>query len=136
MADLLWVQDEGRLDALQVALEERGHRILTCGGGPAPFQPCTLLRSGGCAVAEAARLILFGASLDLPMLGHTYAARQILIAYREHELYGRLPMVVMGVGDPGLLPGRGPLVVVDSDPVIVVEAVESLLGATLEVARV
>lgn len=136
MADVLWVQDEGRLDALTVALEERGHRILTCGGGPAPFQPCMLLRSGDCPVAEAADLILFGACLDLPMLGHTYAARQILIAYREHEFYGNLPMVVMGVGDPGPLPGRGPLVVVDSGPVEVVDAIESLHGATVGVAGV
>lgn len=109
MARILLV-DEGRgRPALLEALEDRGHQVIWCGGGPTPYIPCHLLREGRCMIASSANAIVFSCPLygDLP--GRSYGGTQLLRAYRSHFHYGRLPMIVNSFGDPGELEGPGPL---------------------------
>lgn len=133
MATILLIEDQPDLGLYEAQLLERaGHRIVRCNGGPSMSAACPLLKSGRCALVEQAELIVF----SIPMFaikGRTYRGVHLLRAYRAHPDYGRLPMVVVSLGTPPDLPGRGPLIAVDkfSDPHVVITAVASLLqGST------
>jgi len=129
MATILLVEDQPDVGLYEAQiLEAAGHRILRCMGGPTLFAACPLLRTGRCSLVDQADIIVF----SLPMFslhGRSYRGEHLLRAYRSHPDYGRLPMVVISIGTPPDLPGRGPLTRVDkfSDPHVVVRAVDDLL---------
>lgn len=129
MATILLVEDQPDLGLFEAGLlEDQGHRVIRCGGGPTPLSACPLMRYGSCALADSADLILFGCGM-FAMRGRTYGGVHLLRAYRAHPDYGRLPMVVVSLGAPDSLEGSGPIERVDkfSAPGAVVAAVNRLL---------
>jgi len=130
VATILLVEDspdlvlyEGRL------LEQAGHRVIRCGGGPTPFAACPMLRYGSCPLPDSVDLIIFDCGMVGPLIHRTYRGIHLLRAYRAHARYGRLPMLVVAPEVPAGLEGSGPLVSVPkfSEPKVVIEAVERLL---------
>jgi hypothetical protein len=131
MARILLVEDTVDLGAYEaLVLEGMGHRMLRCDGAPSFGGVCSILKTGSCAVADAADLILFGSSLFMPMRGRSYNGGRVLRAYRAHPVYGRLPMLVVTVGAPEDLGGTGPIEILPkfSDPDLVIAAVNRLLA--------
>lgn len=130
MATILLVEDAPDLGLDEAGrLEEAGHRVLRCGGGPSPSGACPMLGAGRCPMADAADLIVFSCNLFAPLRGRGYRGIHLLRSYRAHLDYGRLPMLVVSVGRPQDLEGTGPIEMVEkySRPRAVVEAVERLL---------
>lgn len=130
MATILLVEDAPDLGLHEARLlEAAGHRLLYCCGGPDPLTACPMLRFGACPLPANADLIVFSCGM-VAMRGRTYRGVHLLRAYREHALYGRLPMLVVSMGVPDDLPGSGPIDVVEkwSGPKQIVQAVERLLS--------
>ncbi len=129
MATILLVDgaDVGR--ELARLLAAAGHRVLRCGGGPTPLGACLLLRQGRCPLPDAAQLLVFACTLNLPLPGRSYRGTHLLRAYRAHPDYGRLPLVLVAVAPPQDLQGSGPTEVVGTfaDPAGVLAAVNRLL---------
>lgn len=131
MARILLVEAAPDLGLFEAGvLEDAGHRVLRCAGAPTPLASCLMLRDGACPLPEAADLIVFSVPAAVPLRGHPYTGGQILRAYRAHPAYGRLPMVVVDVVDPGRLPGPGPVRFVPrfTSPRRVVETIERMLA--------
>jgi hypothetical protein len=84
-----------------------GHRVLRCGGGPTPLGACLLLRQGRCPLPDAAELVVFACTLNLPLPGRSYRGIHLLRAYRAHPDYGRLPLVLVAAAPPQNLQGPG-----------------------------
>jgi len=129
MATLLLVEDQPDLGLVEAPrLEERGHRVIRCGGGPGAFGRCTLLGHGDCPLPSSADLIVFSVPLFGRLRGRMYRGIDLLRAYRAHPLYSRLPCLIVSVGDPGPLEGTGPVAVIDkfSAPGAVIDHVERL----------
>jgi hypothetical protein len=132
MANILLVEDRPDLGLFEAKLLEReGHRMIWCGGGPTPFVACPMLKSGSCALADSADMVLFSCALSAPMRGRSYRADHLLNAYRSHPRYGKLPMVVSSIGAPKEMTGTGPYATVDkfSSPRSVVETTRSMLAS-------
>ncbi len=132
MANILLTEDgPGVGHELTGLLAAAGHRVLRCGGGPTPLAACPLLRQGRCPLADAAELLVFACTLDLPLPGRSYRGIHLLRAYRAHPDYGRLPVVLMTVAPPQDLEGPGPMEVMGTfaDPAAVLAAVNRLLPA-------
>jgi hypothetical protein len=130
VATILLVEDAPDLGTFEARLlEESGHTVLRCSGGRTPFEPCSMLRDGACALADSADLIIFSCGLFAPMMHRTYGAINVLRAYRQHAVYGRLPMLIVSVGMPDGLGGTGPIEHVDkfADPARVLRSVARLL---------
>lgn len=132
-ATILLVEDAPDLALDEApALESAGHRVVRCGGSRMPYSACPLLRFGECSIAAPADLIIFSVPLGgVRFRGWAYSGTDLLRAYRAHPRFGRLPMLIVSVGDPGPLEGIGPVEIVDrhSMPGVVARAVERLLGA-------
>jgi len=130
MASILLVED-GPGVGREVAslLAAAGHRVLRCGGGPTPLGACLLLRQGSCPLPDAAGLVVFACTLNLPLPGRSYRGIHLLRAYRAHPDYGRLPLVLVAAAPPQDLKGPGPTEVVGTfaDPAAVLAAVHRLL---------
>lgn len=92
----------------------RGHQVLRCGGGATPTGACPLLRSGRCALADSSDIVVFACVLAMPLVRRQYLGKHLLEAYRTHEQYGRLPMLVVGVTPPGAAGGTGPIDFLDA----------------------
>jgi CheY-like chemotaxis protein len=130
MASILLVEDgPGIGRELTSLLAAAGHRVLRCGGGPTPLAACPLLRQGSCPLPDAADLLVFACTLNLPLPGRTYRGIHLLHAYRAHPDYGRLPLVLVAVAPPQDLEGLEPTEVVGTfaDPAVVLAAVNRLL---------
>jgi CheY-like chemotaxis protein len=130
MANILLVEDQAGIGRqLPGLLAAAGHRVVRRGGGPTPLGACLLLRHGRCPLADAAELLVFACTLDLPVSGRSYRGIHLLRAYRAHPDYGRLPMVLVAVAPPRDLQGSGPTEVVETfgDPNGVLAAVNRLL---------
>jgi CheY-like chemotaxis protein len=130
MAIILLVEDgTGVGREVTSLLEAAGHRVLRCGGGPTPLGACLLLRQGRCPLPDAAQLLVFACTLNLPLPGRSYRGIHLLRAYRVHPDYGRLPLVLVAVAPPQDLQGPGPIEVVGTfaDPAGVLAAVNRLL---------
>lgn len=139
MATILLVEDVPDLSFREASLlEEAGHRVIRCGGGPgpSPYSACPLIRTGSCSLADSADLILFSSGL-FAMRGRNYSGMRILEAYRAHPRYGRLPMVVVSVVAPPIVGGTGPLRFVEkfSPPRVIVTAVEEMVARRKVAAR-
>ena len=135
MATILLVEDYPDLGLYEVRLlEARGHRVIRCGGAPAPLSACPMLRYGACPLPDSADLIVFSSAMFMPMRNRTYRGSDLLGRYRAHPVYGRLPMLVVTIGAPRELPGPGPIEVVEkfSGPEKILEAVERLLARRRE----
>ncbi|MEX2556147.1 MAG: hypothetical protein WEB06_10990 [Actinomycetota bacterium] len=131
MATVLLVEDVPDLGLYEAGLlEQAGHRVIRCGGGPTPFAACPMLKYGACPLADAAELIVFSCPLFGPIRGRTYRGIHLLKAYRAHPVYGRRPMLVVSVGSPDDVGGRGPMEAIEkySGAQAVTSAVERLLG--------
>ena len=131
MATVLVVEDAPDLVLYEARLlEAAGHRVIRCGGAPSPLAACPMLRFGNCPVADAADVIVFDCGMWGPIRHRTYGGLQLARAYRDHQRYGRLPMLVVGEGSAERLGGRGPLETIPkfSEPRLVVAAVERLLS--------
>src|SRR5262245_32643691 len=126
MATILLVED-GPIVSREMPghLEEAGHRVMRCGGGPTPLGACPLLRSGRCPLPDAADLLMFACTLALQLPGRSYRGIHLLRAYRAHPDYGRLPLVLVAVAPPRDLGGSGLIEVVKpyADPAAVLAAV-------------
>ncbi|HEV2685400.1 MAG TPA: hypothetical protein VGW79_02050 [Actinomycetota bacterium] len=110
MATILLVEDAPDLGLYEAKLlEQEGHTVLRCSGGPTPFAACPMLRDGSCPVADAADLIIFSCRLFGPLPHRTYRGTDLLRVYRDHPVYGRLPMLVVAVGAPDDVGGSGPI---------------------------
>lgn len=134
MANILLVEDAPDLGLYEAGLlEQHGHTILRCSGGPTPFAACPMMREGSCPVADAADLIIFSCGVFAPLRHRTYRGIHLLRAYREHPLYGRLPMLVVAVGAPEDVGGSGPIEMVAkfADPQEIIHAVDHLLEKVL-----
>ncbi|HLW15785.1 MAG TPA: hypothetical protein VKV69_00300 [Actinomycetota bacterium] len=134
MASILLVEDAPDLGLYEAGLlEQHGHTVLRCSGGPTPFAACPMMRDGSCPVADAADLIIFSCGVYAPLRHRTYRGVHLLRAYREHPAYGRLPMLVVSVGAPDDLLGTGPIEMVAkfADPKQIVGAVERLLARAM-----
>jgi CheY-like chemotaxis protein len=137
MATILLVEDGATVSRQVTALlEAAGHRVVHCGGGPTPLAACWLLRYGRCAFVDNADLLVFACTLTQPLPGRSYRGIHLLRALRTHPDYGRLPLVLVGVGAPQSLPRAGPTEVVETqtDPAAVVSAVNRLLQPTGQAA--
>jgi hypothetical protein len=131
VASILLVEDEPDLGLFEAGLlEQHGHTVLRCSGGPTSFAACPMMRDGSCSVADAADLIIFSCGIFAPLRHRTYRGIHLLRAYREHPVYGRLPMLVVSVGAPDDLLGTGPIELVAkfADPKEIVGAVDRLLA--------
>ena len=138
MASILLVEDVPDLGLYEAKLlEQEGHFVLRCSGGPTAFAACPMMRDGTCPVVDAADLIIFSCRMFGPLQHRSYRGIHLLRAYREHPEYGRLPMLVVGVGAPDDLGGSGPILQVAkfADPSEVVSAVDRLLERTKESVR-
>jgi CheY-like chemotaxis protein len=132
MATILLIEEEPDLALFEVKLlEDKGHRVIRCGGGLNPLSACPLMRFGDCPVPEPADLILFSCPLYAPVLRRSYRGEALLRTYRSHPRYGSVPMVVVSAGAPADLSGTGPLAFVRkfSSPGAVIAAVEEMLLA-------
>lgn len=111
-------------------LESAGHHVIRCGAGGPPHPACPLLRDGDCGLVCGADLIVFSCPLFLPLPWRTYTGFDIFHAYRTHPRYGRLPMVVVAVGDPGETEGAGRIEVLapGTEPEDLVRVVDRLLA--------
>jgi hypothetical protein len=111
MATILIVEDVPDVaPRVAAALATRGHRVLRCSGGLSPFGACPLLRGGHCTLADGADLIVFACMQSIPLAGRSYRGEHLLAAYRAHDEYGRLPMLMVGVLPPGSIAnGAGPV---------------------------
>lgn len=130
MATILLVEDQPDLVLYEMRLLERaGHRVIRCSGGATPFAACPMMRFGSCALPDVADVILFDCGMFGPLRHRTYRGIHLLKAYRSHPVYGRLPMLVVTEALPEGLEGSGPIDSIPkfSEPMIVVEAIESLL---------
>jgi CheY-like chemotaxis protein len=130
MATILLVEDGADVGReLPGLLAAAGHRVLRCGGGPTPLGACLLLRQGRCPLPDAAQLLVFACTLNLPLPGRSYRGIHLLRAYRAHPDYGRLPLVLVAVAPPQDLQGSEPTEVVGTfaDPAGVLAAVNRLL---------
>jgi CheY-like chemotaxis protein len=130
VATILLVEDRPDLGLYEAGLlEQAGHRVIRCGGGPTPHAACPMLRNGSCPLPDGADLVVFSCAMFAPMPGRSYRGGHLLRAYRAHPRYGRLPMLVVSVGAPDDVGGTGPLAKVDkfSSPGAVLEAAEALL---------
>jgi CheY-like chemotaxis protein len=130
VASILLVEDAPDLGVYEAGvLEQHGHTVLRCSGGPTPFAACPMIPDGSCPVADAADLIIFSCGMFGPLRHRTYRGIHLLRAYREHPVYGRLPMMVVSVGAPDDLGGTGPVQIVAkfASPNDIVDAVEQLL---------
>jgi hypothetical protein len=130
MAIILLVEDgPGVGRELPGLLAAAGHRVVRCGGGPTPLGACLLLRQGRCPLPDAAQLLVFACTLNLPLPGRSYRGIHLLHAYRAHPDHGRLPLVLVAVAPPQDLQGPGPTEVVRTfaDPAAVLAAVNRLL---------
>lgn len=130
MSTILLVEDapdlglyEGRI------LAAEGHNILRCSGGPTPFAACPMMRDGVCSLVDAADVIVFACQMFTPMPHRSYRGIHLLRAYRDHPVYGRLPMLVVAYGAPDDLGGSGPIERLEkfSEPDAIVAAVDRLL---------
>ena len=134
MATILLVEDEPDLGLYEAGLlEDLGHRVLRCGGSPAPLAACPMMRGDPCPLPEAADLIIFACGLIAPVRHRVYRGAQLLRAYRSHAWYGRIPMLIVAMGAPDSVEGEGPVERVErfSDPGVIVAAATRLLGASL-----
>jgi CheY-like chemotaxis protein len=131
MATILLVEDGAVGRDLLELLAAAGHRVVRCGGGPTPLGACLLLRHGRCPLPDAAQLMVFAGTLDLPLPGRSYRGIHLLRAYRAHPDYGRLPLVLVAAEPPQDLRGSGPIELVGTfaDPACVLAAVNRLLPA-------
>ena len=130
MACILLVEDAPDLGLYEAQLvEQEGHTVLRCSGGPNPFTACPMMQRGTCVLADAADLIIFSCGLFGPMRHRTYGGVNLLRTYRAHPDYGRLPMLVVSVGVPKDLGGTGPIRFIEkyAEPATVVQAVNDLL---------
>src|SRR6266700_2989986 len=101
MAIILLVEDGAGVGReLTSLLAAAGHRVLRCGGGPTPLGACLLLRQGRCPLPDAAQLLVFACTLNLPVPGRSYRGIHLLRAYRAHPDYGRRPLVLVAVAPP------------------------------------
>jgi CheY-like chemotaxis protein len=133
MATILLVEDAPDLGLFEAGLLERhGHHVIRCAGAPAPFTACTMLRRGRCPLPDTADLIVFSTALHAAK-GRTYRGIDLLRAYRNHPVYGGIPMLVVAFGAPSDLSGRAPIEFVEkfSPPHSIVEAAERLIGERL-----
>jgi len=131
MATILLVEDEPDIGTFEAGLLEReGHRVLRCGGAPSMFGACPMLRDGSCALVDPADLIIFSCRMFSRLPRRTYTGANLLRSYRNHAVYGRLPMLVVSVGAPDDLPGTGPIELIDkfSEPGAITNAVDRLLA--------
>lgn len=138
MSTILLVEDAPDLGLYEVGLlEQDGHHVFRCCGGPVLHGACPLLRGGDCALPAVADLIVFSVPLFGPLRNRTYRGIDLLRAYRGHRVYGRLPMLIVSVGDPGAVEGIGPLEVIDKfgEPNRVRDAVRRMLSAAWRAAR-
>jgi len=138
VASILLVEDAPDLGLYEASLlEQEGHTVLRCSGGPTPFAACPMMRDGSCPVADAADLIIFSCGVYAPLRHRTYRGVHLLRAYREHPVYGRLPMLVVAVGAPDDLLGSGPIEAVAkfADPKEIVHAVDRLLARATSPSR-
>jgi len=129
MAIILLVEDGAGVGReLTSLLAAAGHRVLRRGGGPTPLTAC-LLRRGRCPLPDAAQLLVFACTLNLPVPGRSYRGIHLLRAYRAHPDYGRRPLVLVAVAPPQDLEGPGTTEVVGTfaDPAGGVAAVNRLL---------
>jgi CheY-like chemotaxis protein len=130
MATILLVEDGADVGReLPELLAAAGHRVVRCGGGPTPLGACHLLRQGRCPLPDAAPLLVFACTLNLPLSGRSYRGIHLLRAYRAHPDYGRLPLVLVAAAPPQDLRGSGPIELVGtfSDPAGVLAAVNRML---------
>lgn len=110
MATILLIEDVLDIGAYEARLlEERGHRVVICRGGPGPFSACPLVRDGTCGIADHADMIVFSTSLFAPVGTQSHRGMDLLRAYREHPAYGAKPCLVVAVGTPGPMAGTGPI---------------------------
>ena len=110
MATILLVEDVLDIGSYEAGLlEDRGHRVIICRGGPASFSMCPLIRDGSCSIADEADMLLFSSSLYAPVGLQAHTGLHLLRRYRAHPDYGTLPCLVVAVGNPGSLPGSGPI---------------------------
>jgi hypothetical protein len=73
MATILLVEDGPSVSReIPGLLEEAGHRVMRCGGGPTPLGACPLLRSGRCPLPDRRRSphvrLHAGSAATLPLL--------------------------------------------------------------------
>lgn len=135
MSTILLVEDEPDLGLYEAKLlEQEGHHVLRCGGAPTPFGACPVMRGEGCPLVMDAELIIFSCRMFAPLRNRPYSGADLLLAYRNHAAYGQRPMLVVSVGAPEKLPGRGPVATVEkfSAPGTVTAAVHSLLNKTVQ----
>lgn len=131
MAKILLVEDTQDLGLYEAqVLEAQGHHVLRCCGGPTPFAACPMMRDRSCPLPDAADLIIFSCGLYGSIRHRTYRGIHLLRAYRDHPIYGRLPMLAVAFGVPDDLGGSGPIEKIEkfADPNDVVDAVERLLA--------
>jgi CheY-like chemotaxis protein len=130
MATILLVEDAPDIGTYEAKiLEAEGHVVIRCNGAPSPLAACPMMRYGRCPLPDGADLIVFSCSLLMPVGHRTYRGSELLRAYREHERYGRLPMLVVWVGVPPDVQGRGPMMLIEkfSEPRKVIDAVHRLI---------
>lgn len=133
MARILLVEDTPDLGLFEAKiLETAGHQIIHCGGGSSPFGVCPMLKGESCGLADCANVIIFSCRVFTQLPMRAYRGLQLLRAYRAHPVYGRLPFLVVVLGDPGKLEGIGPIEVVQkfADPKDIIDAVQRLLVKT------
>jgi CheY-like chemotaxis protein len=132
MATILLVEDAPDIGVFEAGLLEReGHRVIRCGGAPGVFGACPLVREGSCALVDPADLIIFSCRLLTRLPRQSYSGTDLLRAYRNHPMYGRLPMLIVSVGRPEKLPGTGAVEAIDkfSAPGAVLAAVGRMLAS-------
>jgi hypothetical protein len=139
MSTILLVEDVPDLALYEARLlTAQGHHVIRCSGGPTPFSACPMIRDGVCRLVDAADIIVFACQLYMPIPRRTYRGIHLLRAYRDHPIYGRLPMLVVAFGAPADLGGSGPIETLKqfSEPHEIVEAVDRLLAGTRVTAKV
>lgn len=130
MATILILEDAPDLGPREgPGLTAAGHRVVCCCAGLTPLCPCPLLRSGCCPDMAQADLIVFSCALSTSVRGRTFRGIHLLRALRSHADYGRLPLLIVSVGDPGPLGGSGPVEIVEqfAGASVVRDAIERLL---------
>ena len=116
MATILIVEDAPDVAPRAApVLAAHGHQVFRCSGGLSPSSACPLLRGSHCTLADGADLIVFACVQSIPVAGRSYRGEHLLAAYRAHDLYGRLPMLIVGVLPPGSrVGGAGPVEFADT----------------------
>ena len=99
---LLVEADEAERDRLASWFEDAGFEVATCPGPTGPDYTCVGSRSGACALAAEASVVVLDMSLESEAVVRGTAAEELLAMY----LFGGHKIVALGSHPGGEVPGQ------------------------------